>query len=73
MGPNLWRNRMLRQSATYGTKYRVRQIVHKATRTYINARTLQAADIVKLDFRNLKSTRNQNNKFLKYKISICLE
>ena len=42
MGPNLLRNRMLRQSATYGTKYRVRQIVHKTTRTEIN----QAAVIV---------------------------
>ena len=39
----LWRNRMLRQSATNGSKYRVRQIVHKTTRTYINSRTLQAA------------------------------
>ena len=34
---------------------------------------MQAAVIVKLDFRNLKSTRNKNNKFLKYKISICLD
>ena len=34
---------------------------------------LQAAVIVMLDFRNLKSTRNKNNKFLKYKISICLD
>ena len=41
-----WHNRMLRQSATYGTKYRVRQIVHKTTRTDINSRTLQAAVIV---------------------------
>ena len=24
-------------------------------------------------FRNFKSTRNKNNKFLKYKISICLD
>ena len=39
---NLWRNRMLRQSATYGTKYRVRHIVHKD----INSRTLQVAVIV---------------------------
>ena len=58
---------------TYGTKYSVRQIVHKTARTYINSRTLQAAVIVMLDFRNLKSTRNKNNKFLKYKISICLD
>ena len=43
MGPNLCRNRMLRQSATYGTRYRVRKIVHKTTRTDINSRTLQAA------------------------------
>ena len=64
-------NRMLRQSATFGTKYRV--IEHKTSRTYINSRTLQAAVIVWLDFRNLKSTRNKNNKFLKYKISICLD
>ena len=64
---------MLRQSTTYGTKYRVRQIVHKTTRTDINSRTLQAAVIVLLDFRNLKSTRNKNNKFLKYKICICLD
>ena len=64
---------MLRQSATYGTKYRVRQIVHKTTRTDINSRTLQAAVIVQLDFRNLKSKRNKNIKFLKYKISICLD
>ena len=42
----LWRNRMLRQSASYGTKYRVRQIVHKTTRTDINSRTLEAAVIV---------------------------
>ena len=33
MGPNLCRNRMLRQSATYGTRYRVRKIVHNTTRT----------------------------------------
>ena len=59
MGPHLWHNRMFRQSATYGTKYRVRQIVHKTTRTDINSRTLQAAVILKLDFRNLKSTRNK--------------
>ena len=65
---------MLRQSATYGTKFRVRQIVHKTTRTDINSRTLQAGVIVLLDFRNLKSTRNKNNnKFLKYEISICLD
>ena len=56
----------------YGTKYRVRQIVHKTTWTDINSRTLQAAVIIKI-FRNLKSTRNKNNKFLKYKISICLD
>ena len=37
---------MLRQSATYGTKYCVRQIVHKTTRTDINSRILQAAVIV---------------------------
>ena len=75
MGPNLSRNRMLRQSATYGTKYRVKQIVHKPIRTYINFRTLQAeaAFIAQLDFRNLRSIRNKNNKFLKYKISICLD
>ena len=73
MGPNLWSNPMLRQSATYGTKYRVRQIVHKTTRADIISRTLQAAVIVKLNFRNLKSTKNNNNKFLKYKISICLD
>ena len=36
-------------------------------------RTSQAAVIVKLGFRILKSTRNENNKFLKYKISICLD
>ena len=42
----LWRNRMLHQSATYGTKYRVRQIVHKTNRTDINSRTLQAVVIV---------------------------
>ena len=48
------------------------QILHKTT-TDINSRTLQAAVIVKLGFRNLKSTRNKNNKFLKYKISICLD
>ena len=42
MGPN----RMLRQSAIYGTKYRVRQIVNKTTRTDINSRPLQAAVIV---------------------------
>ena len=41
IGSNLWCNRMLRQSATYGTKYR--QIVHKSTRTDINFKTLQAA------------------------------
>ena len=66
---------MLRQSATNGTKYHVRQIVHKTTRTDTSSRTLQAAVIVKLDFRNLKSTRNKNSitKFLKYKISICLD
>ena len=62
---------MLRQSATYGTKNRV--IEHKTTRTDINSRTLQATVIVLLDFRNLKPTRNENNKFLKYKISICLD
>ena len=73
MGPNLRRNRMLSQSATYGTKYRVRQITHKTTRTEINSRTLQAAVIVYQDIHNLKSTRNKNNKFLKYKISICLD
>ena len=73
MGPNLWRNRMLRQSATNGTKYRVRQILHKTTRTDINSRTLQAAVIVYLDFCNLKSTRNNNKRFLRYKISICLD
>ena len=72
----LWRNRMLRQSATYGTygtKYRVRQIVHKTTRTDINSKILQAPVVVYLDLRNLKSARNKNNKFLKYKISICLD
>ena len=73
MGPNLWLNRVLRQRATYGTKYRVKQIVHKTTRTDIKSRTLQAAVIVLLDFRNLNSTRNKNNNFLKYKISICLD
>ena len=26
-----------------------------------------------IDFRNLKSTKHKNNKFLKYKISICLD
>ena len=31
MGPNLWRDRMLRQSDTYGTIYRFRQHVHKTT------------------------------------------
>ena len=46
MGPNLRRNRMHRQSATYGTTYRVRQIVHETTRTDINSRTLQAPVIV---------------------------
>ena len=46
MGPNLLRNQMLRQSATYGTKYRVKQIVHITTRTDINSRTLQTAVIV---------------------------
>ena len=46
MDPILLRNRMLRQSATYGTKYRVRQLVHKTTRTDISSRTLQAAVIV---------------------------
>ena len=45
---------MRRQSATYGAKYRVQQIVHKTTRTDSISRTLQAAIIVKLDFRNLK-------------------
>ena len=69
MGPTLWRNRMRRQSATYGAKYRVQQIVHKTTRTDFISRTLQAAVIVKLYFRNL----NKNKKFLKYKISICLD
>ena len=64
---------MLRQSATYGTKYRDRQIVHKTTRTDINSRTLQTAVIVYLDFCNLMSTRSKNNKFLKYKLSICLD
>ena len=29
--------------------------------------TKQLGQIFKLDFRNLKSTRNKNNKFLKYK------
>ena len=52
-GPNLWRNRMLRQSATYGMKYRVRRIVHKTTRTDINFRILQAAVIIYLGLRNL--------------------
>ena len=70
MGPNLRRNRMFCQSTTYGTKYRVRQIVYKTTRTDINSRTLQAAVIVSQDFHYLKSTSNINNKFLKYKISI---
>ena len=46
MDPILLRNRMLRQSATYGTKYRVRQLVHKTTRTDINSSTLQVAIIV---------------------------
>ena len=46
MGPNRLHNRMLRQSATYETKYRDRQIAHKRTRTDINSRTLQAAVIV---------------------------
>ena len=44
MGPNL--PRMLRQSAINDTKYRVRQIIQKPTRTDINSRTLQAAVIV---------------------------
>ena len=34
------------QSGTYGTKYRVRQIVLKTTRTDINSRSFQAALIV---------------------------
>ena len=33
-------------SASYGTKYRVRQITHKTTHTDINSRTLQVAEIV---------------------------
>ena len=62
---------MLRQSTTYGTKYCVRQIVHKTTGTDINSRV---AVIVRLDFRNLKSTKKiKTIKFLKYKISICLD
>ena len=73
MGPNLRRNRMLRQSTTYGTKSRVRQIVYKTTRRDINSRTLQAVVIVQLDFRSLHITRNKSNKFLKYIISICLD
>ena len=44
---------MLRQSPIYGTKYHVRHIAHKTTRTDINSKTLQATVIVKLDFRNL--------------------
>ena len=48
--------RLLTQSATYGTKYRVGQIAHETTRTDIDSRLLLAAVIVKLDFRNLKST-----------------
>ena len=56
---------MLRKNATYETKYRVKQIVHKTTRKDIISRTLQAALIVSLDFRNLKSTTNKNNKFFK--------
>ena len=64
---------MLRQSATYGTTCSVRQIVHKTTWTNINSRKLQEAVIVYIDFRNLKTTRNKNNKFLKYKISICVD
>ena len=73
MGPNLWSNWMLRQNPTYGTKYHDRQIVHKTTRTDINSRKLKAAVIVRLYFRNIKSTRNTSNEFLKYKISICLD
>ena len=59
MGPNLRRNRMLRQSATYGTKCRVRQIVHKATQTDINSRTLLAVVIFKLDFLQFKVSKKQ--------------
>ena len=44
----LLRNRMLHQSATYETKYRIRQIVLKTTRTDINSRTLQAAGFSQL-------------------------
>ena len=47
------------QSATYGTKYCVRQIVHKTTRTDINSRTLQAEVFDQLNFRNLKSRRKK--------------
>ena len=54
---------MLRQSATYGTKYRVRQIVHQTTRSDINSKSLQAAVVVYLDFRNVKATRNKNITF----------
>ena len=32
--------------SAFGTKYRVRQILHKTTRTDINSKTLQVAVIV---------------------------
>ena len=65
---------MLRQSSTYGTKYPVRQIVHKTTWTDIKiSTTLQAAVIVQLDFRNLSQQETKTISFEIYKISICLD
>ena len=53
---------MLCQSATYGTKYRVRQFEHKTICKILNSRILYAAVSAQLDFHNKVNNLSNENK-----------